>query len=83
MLFDSGAMHSFISVVYVHCLDRHVKSIGQMYRKILPYDDIKLSSYWLRAVSVVISVRELCADLVMLDMTDFDVIVGMDFSLQV
>ncbi|KAL5580094.1 hypothetical protein UlMin_012536 [Ulmus minor] len=38
-----------------------------------------LSSYWLRAVPVVISERELCADLVMLDMTDYDVILGMDF----
>ena len=28
---------------------------------------------------VVISERELCADLVMLDMTDYDVILGMDF----
>ncbi|KAL5564136.1 hypothetical protein UlMin_027300 [Ulmus minor] len=38
-----------------------------------------LSSYWLRAVPVVISERELSADLVMLDMTDYDVILGMDF----
>ena len=28
---------------------------------------------------MVISERELCADLVMLDMTDYDVILGMDF----
>ena len=41
--------------------------------------DIMLSSYWLRAILVVISERELCADLVMLDMTDYDVILGMDF----
>ena len=38
-----------------------------------------LSRYWLRAVPVVISERELCADLVMLDMTDYDVILGMNF----
>ena len=38
-----------------------------------------LSSYWLRAVPVVISERELCADLVILDMNDYDVILGMDF----
>ncbi len=29
VLFDYGAMYSFIAVMYVHCLDRHVKSIGQ------------------------------------------------------
>ena len=37
------------------------------------------SSYWLRVVSVVISERKLCADLVMLDMSDYDVILGMYF----
>ena len=70
MLFDSGATHSFISDVFVNCLDRHVECIGQTFRTVLPSGDIMLSSYWLRAVLVVISERELCADLVMLDMTD-------------
>ena len=38
-----------------------------------------LSNYWLRAVPVVISERELSVDLVILDMIDYDVILGMDF----
>ncbi|KAL5540696.1 hypothetical protein UlMin_043348 [Ulmus minor] len=63
----------------VNCLDRQVECIGQAFRTVLPSGDIMLSSYWLRAVPVVISERELCADLVMLDMTDYDVILGMDF----
>ncbi len=46
---------------------------------VLPSGDIMLSSYWLHAVPVVISKRELRADLVMLDMTDYDVILGIDF----
>ena len=40
---------------------------------------ILLSCYWLHTVPVVISEQELCADLVMLDMSDYDVILGMDF----
>ncbi|KAL5547434.1 hypothetical protein UlMin_002665 [Ulmus minor] len=79
VLFDSGATHSFISAMFVNCLDRQVECIGQAFRTVLPSGDIMLSSYWLRAVPVVISERELCADLVMLDMTDYDVILGMDF----
>ncbi|KAL5556076.1 hypothetical protein UlMin_038312 [Ulmus minor] len=79
VLFDSGATHSFISAMFVNCLDRQVECIGQAFRMVLPSGDIMLSSYWLRAVPVVISERELCADLVMLDMTDYDVILGMDF----
>ena len=76
-------MHSFTYVVYVDCLNKHVKCIGKTFRTVLPSGDIMLSSYWLRAVPVVISKRELCADLVILDMTDYDVIVGDGFSLQV
>ncbi|KAL5555986.1 hypothetical protein UlMin_038222 [Ulmus minor] len=79
VLFDSGATHSFISAMFVNCLDRQVECIGQAFRTVLPSGDIMLSSYWLRAVPVVISERELSADLVMLDMTDYDVILGMDF----
>ncbi|KAL5569387.1 hypothetical protein UlMin_025962 [Ulmus minor] len=79
VLFDSGATHSFISAMFVDCLDKHVECIRQAFRTVLPSSDIMLSSYWLRVVPVVISERELCADLVMLDMTDYDVILGMDF----
>ena len=79
MLFDFGATHSFISTVFVGYLDRHVECIGQTFRTFLPSGDVMLSSYWLRVVAVVISERELCADLVMLYMTDYDVILGMDF----
>ena len=57
VLFDSGATHSFISTVFVDCLDRHVECIGQTFRTVLLSGDIMLSSYWLRAVPVVISDR--------------------------
>ena len=79
MLFDSGTTHSFISTMFVDCLDRHVECIGQAFRMVLPFGDIMLSSYWLRAVPVVISERELSVDLIILDMIDYDVILGMDF----
>ncbi|KAL5575060.1 hypothetical protein UlMin_016759 [Ulmus minor] len=79
VLFDSGATHSFISAVFVDYLDRHVECIGQTFKTILPSGEIMLSSYWLRAIPVGISERELCADLLMLDMTDYDVILRMDF----
>ncbi|KAL5580718.1 hypothetical protein UlMin_013160 [Ulmus minor] len=79
VLFDSGATHSFISAMFVDCLDRHVECIGQAFRTVLPSGDIMLLSYWLRDVPVVISERDLRVDLVMLDMTDYDVFLGMDF----
>ena len=83
VLFDSGATHSFISTMFVDCLDKHVEYIGQAFRTVLSSGDIILSSYWLRVVPVVIFEMQLCADLFMLDMTDYNVILGMDFLLQV
>ena len=38
-----------------------------------------MSSYWLRAVPVVVFEREISVDQVVLDMIDYDVSLGMDF----
>ncbi|KAL5573275.1 hypothetical protein UlMin_022872 [Ulmus minor] len=79
VLIDSGATHSFISVIFADCLHRSKDTIRQTFRTVLPSGDIMLSNYWLRAVPVVVSERELSVDLVVLDMIDYDVILGMDF----
>ncbi|KAL5572587.1 hypothetical protein UlMin_022184 [Ulmus minor] len=79
VLIDSGATHSFISTVFADSLHRSKDTIRQTFRTVLPSGDIMLSSYWLRAVPVVVSEREMSVDLVVLDMIDYDVILGMDF----
>ena len=79
VLIDSGATHSFISTVFADSLHRSKDTIRQTFRTVLPSGDIMLSSYWLRAVPVVVSEREMSVDLVVLDMVDYDVILGMDF----
>ncbi|KAL5568094.1 hypothetical protein UlMin_024669 [Ulmus minor] len=79
VLFDSGATHSFASTMFASCVNRGKDKINQMFRTILPSGDVMLSNYWLRAVPIVIAGRELSMDLVILDMFDYDVIIGMDF----
>ena len=79
VLFDSGATHSFASTVFADCVGRGKDKIGQIFRTALPSGDVMLSNYWLRSVPIVIVVRELSVDLVILDMFDYDMIVGMDF----
>ena len=79
VLTDSGATHSFISTVFADCLRRSKDTIRQTFRTVLPSGDIMLSSYWLRDVPVVVSEREMSVDLVVLDMIDYDVMLGMDF----
>ncbi|KAL5577992.1 hypothetical protein UlMin_019691 [Ulmus minor] len=79
VLIDSGATHSFISTVFADSLHRSKDTIRQTFRTVLPSGEIMLSSYWLRVVPVVVSEREMSVDLVVLDMIDYDVILGMDF----
>ena len=45
----------------------------------LPSGDVMLSNCWLRAVPMIVDDRELFADLIILNMHDFDVILGMDW----
>ena len=52
MLFDSGATHSFISVMFADCLGRNKDNFRQTFRTVLPSSDVMLSSYWLRVVPV-------------------------------
>ena len=74
VLIDSGATHSFMSTVFANSLHRSKDTIRQTFRMVLPSGGIMLSSYWLRAVPVVVSEREMSIDLVVLDMIDYDVI---------
>ena len=58
---------------------QNLEGIGQAFKTTLPSGDALLSSYWLRHVLVEIAGRELSADLVVLNLVDYDVILGMDF----
>ena len=67
VLFDSGAMHSFISAMFNDFLGRNKDNIRQTFRMALPSSDVMLSNYWLHVVPIIISKRELSADLVILE----------------
>ena len=57
----------------------NLERIGQAFKTALPSGDVLLSSHWLRHVLVEIAGRELSADLVVLNLVEYDVILGMDF----
>ncbi|KAL5558007.1 hypothetical protein UlMin_034218 [Ulmus minor] len=79
VLFDSGATHSFISSVCANRMNRIRELISRVFRTSLPSGDVLISTHWLRAIPVLVSNRELYVDLIMLDLHDYDVILGMDF----
>ncbi|KAL5563369.1 hypothetical protein UlMin_033116 [Ulmus minor] len=75
----SGAIHSFASEMFASRIDRfHYKSNG-MFSTTLPSGEVMLSTCWLRAVPMIVDDRELFVNLIVLDMHDFDVILGMDW----
>ncbi|KAL5560311.1 hypothetical protein UlMin_036522 [Ulmus minor] len=79
VLFDSGATHSFVSSVCASRMNRIRELISRVFRTSLPSGDVLISTHWLRAIPVLVSDRELYVDLIMLDLHDYDVILGMDF----
>ena len=79
MLFHSGATHSFVSSVCASKMNRVKESIARTFRTSLPLGDILVSTHWLRAIPVLVSNWELYVDLIILNLYDYDVILGMDF----
>ncbi|XP_062075164.1 uncharacterized protein LOC133779189 [Humulus lupulus] len=79
VLIDSGATHSFAAKRMVDRFNRtyemHAKGFGTM----LPIGEVVISRKWFRALSLRVDCRELFVDLIKLDVTDFDVILGMDW----
>ena len=79
ILFDSGATHSFISTAHANQLERAKDRISQTFRTSLPSGDVLVSTHWLHAVLVRVANKELYVDLIILDMYDYEIILGMDF----
>ena len=79
VLIDSGATHSFASYAFAKKLCRGEERIRKTFRTALPSEDVLLSEYWVRQVPIIICDRELHVDLIIIDLKDFDVILGMDF----
>ncbi|XP_062086532.1 uncharacterized protein LOC133792641 [Humulus lupulus] len=78
-LIDSGATHSFASLTYVKRLGRSCEKLSEVFSTMLPSGEILYSTHWLRGVPICIDGRELYADLIMLEMHDYEVILGMDW----
>ena len=53
--------------------------MGHRFMISLPYGKVMIFVYWLRVVPMYIARRELFNNLIILEMTDYDVILGMDF----
>ncbi|KAL0549384.1 hypothetical protein IC582_013866 [Cucumis melo] len=81
VLFDSGSSHSFISSVFVQHVGLEVEPLGSVLSVSTPFGEVLLSKEKIKACRVEIANYVLDVTLLVLDMHDFDVILGMDWLL--
>ncbi|RVX02879.1 Retrovirus-related Pol polyprotein from transposon 17.6 [Vitis vinifera] len=79
VLIDPGSTHSFVSVSFAGLLGLSVASMDFDLIVATPVGDSVVASRMLRNCIVMIGYREMPVDLVLLDLQDFDVILGMDW----
>ncbi|RVW18432.1 Transposon Ty3-G Gag-Pol polyprotein [Vitis vinifera] len=79
VLIDPGSTHSFVSVSFAGLLGLLVASMDFDLIVATPVRDSVVASRMLRNCIVMIGYREMPVDLVLLDLQNFDVILGMDW----
>ncbi|KAL0546377.1 hypothetical protein IC582_016285 [Cucumis melo] len=79
VLYDSGSSHSFISSVFVQYVGLEVEPLGSVLSISTPSREVLLSKEKIKACRVEIANHMLDVTLLVLDMQDFDVILGMDW----
>ncbi|KAL0551944.1 hypothetical protein IC582_011037 [Cucumis melo] len=79
VLFDSESSHSFISSVFVQHVGLKVEPLGSVLSVSTPSGEVLLSKVNIKACRVEIANHVLDVTLLVLDMQDFDVILGMDW----
>ena len=78
-LIDSGASHSFVSTLFIKKLDLKPVKLEEMCVVSLPSGENLASRFSFKEVPVKVTGRELPVDLIVLEMVDYDVILGMDW----
>ncbi|XP_062118422.1 uncharacterized protein LOC133832047 [Humulus lupulus] len=79
VLVDSGATHSFASMHLVGRLNGLPVEMDTIFSVALPSGEVLYSTHWYKTIPITINDRELYVNLIIIDMKDYDVILGMDF----
>ncbi|XP_030958976.1 uncharacterized protein LOC115980923 [Quercus lobata] len=79
VLFDPGSTHSFVSCAFAKNHDKSPELLDFELSVSTPVGDTLMTNLVLKSCIICIEGRELLADLVLFDMHDFDVILGMDW----
>ena len=78
-LFDFGSRHSFISSRYAMLCDKKPGLMDYNLSVATPMGDSLVSNSMLKSCVIQIEDRQMLADLILMDMYEYDVILGMDW----
>uniref|UniRef100_A0A803PRF7 Gag-pol polyprotein n=1 Tax=Cannabis sativa TaxID=3483 RepID=A0A803PRF7_CANSA len=78
VLFDSGATHSYVASRVIDELGRTCDFIDIVFGTLLPSGEWVISKRWVRSMPIRIVNMELSVDLIELELTEFDIVLGMD-----
>ena len=79
VLIDSGATHSFVNLSFAEKLEATPEPLYKWFSVSTPSGAILESCSKLKGCKILVDGRELFVDLVLLDIRDFDIILGMDW----
>ncbi|XP_070026702.1 uncharacterized protein [Nicotiana sylvestris] len=79
VLFDPGSTYSYVSSYFAQCLVMPSDALGIHVYVSTPVGDSIMVDRVHRSCVIVIGGLETCVDLLLLDMVDFDIILGMDW----
>jgi len=79
LLFDSGSSYSFISEEFAKGIKQQPARLGFQLQVITPLGEYNLAWRYLRSVNIDLGESRVTASLIILDMIEFDVILGMDW----
>ena len=82
VLFDHSASHSFVLPVFASRMEWQPSKLLFPLSVVTPLSDKLETDIFFPSYPVLVEGRELLADLVLLDVIDFDVILGMDWLAQ-
>ena len=79
VLFDSGSTHSFVAPHFAKTLKPKPEPLGFAPSVVIPTGSFMLSDSMFRSCDILISDKTLHIDLILLQISSFDVILGMDW----
>ena len=80
ILFDSGASHSFVSSSFVKAHDVNMEDGNKEWHVRVPTGDTQISKAVCKRFPIMIGYLTMPTDLVVMEINDFDIILGMDWS---